>query len=81
MRPVVEFCASNAFHGTDEMIRKLQADSSIDVKEYGCLGNCGECYMSPYALVNGESVVAQTAEGLYAQILEKVNEIKAIHDL
>lgn len=81
MRPIVEFCASNAFHGTDEIIRKLQADPSIEVIEYGCLGNCGECYMSPYALVNGEAVFDQIPEGLYAQIIEKVKEIKAINDL
>jgi len=78
MRPVIEFCVANSFHGTDDIMRKLEADQEIDVIEYGCLGNCGECYMFPFALVNGEIVFAETTESLYTQIMRKVREIQAI---
>lgn len=81
MRPIVEFCCANAFHGTDEIMHKLKSDPNLDVIEYGCLGNCGECYMSPYALVNGEAVFAETAAKLEVQIILKIQEIKAITDL
>jgi uncharacterized protein YuzB (UPF0349 family) len=78
MRPIIEFCASNVSHGTEEIIRKLEANPDIDVVEYGCMGNCGECFLSPYALVNGESVFAPTPEELYEEILKKIKEIEEL---
>jgi len=85
MRPIVEFCVANEYHGTEEIKRKLESIATIDVIEYGCLGNCGECYLSPYALVNGESVVAETPERLLEEIMKKIAEIEAldesIHDV
>ncbi|RKP56316.1 DUF1450 domain-containing protein [Cohnella endophytica] len=69
---IVEFCVSNMHHGTDRVLKKLEQRGDIEVIEYGCLGNCGECFLSPYALVNGESIVAETAEQLYELILEAV---------
>ncbi|TVX98741.1 YuzB family protein [Cohnella terricola] len=69
---IVEFCVSNMHHGTDTVLEKLEQLPDVEVIEYGCLGNCGECYLSPYALVNGESVVAETAEQLYGLILEAI---------
>jgi len=71
---IVEFCASNAHHGTDEVLKKLEMLPDVEVIEYGCLGNCGECFLSPYALVNGESVVAETAEQLYDLVLEALRQ-------
>jgi uncharacterized protein YuzB (UPF0349 family) len=71
---VVEFCVSNAHHGTDQALRKLEELPDVEVIEYGCLGNCGECFLSPYALVNGESVVAETAEELYESVLEAIGQ-------
>lgn len=71
---IVEFCVSNMHHGTDEVLQKLEQLPNVEVIEYGCLGNCGECFLSPYALVNGESVVAETAEQLYDLILAALDE-------
>ncbi|WP_442603350.1 YuzB family protein [Paenibacillus sp. KN14-4R] len=76
MRPIIEFCASNMHHGTDKVMKKLEENPDYDVLEYGCLGNCGGCYLSPYALVNGETVVAATADELYEEILRKIKEIE-----
>jgi uncharacterized protein YuzB (UPF0349 family) len=81
MRPIIEFCASNAHHGTDQVMKKLESNPEYDVIEYGCLGNCGTCYLFPYALVNGEIVEAATADELYDKIMEKIEEIKAMFDL
>ncbi|MFB9273470.1 YuzB family protein [Cohnella cellulosilytica] len=69
---IVEFCVSNAHHGTDEVLKRLERLPDVEVIEYGCLGNCGECFLSPYALVNGESVVAETAERLYDLVVEEM---------
>ncbi|XID95794.1 YuzB family protein [Paenibacillaceae bacterium WGS1546] len=73
---IVEFCVSNAQHGTDLALKKLEShpEFEIEVIEYGCLGNCGECFLSPYALVNGESVVAETADELYELVLEEIRK-------
>jgi uncharacterized protein YuzB (UPF0349 family) len=74
MRPIVEFCTNNMHHGTDDVMRKLEENPDIDVIEYGCLGNCGQCYMEPYALVNGEIVAASTPDELYEAIMAKIRE-------
>lgn len=81
MRPIIEFCASNMHQGTDKIMKKLESNPDYDVIEYGCLGNCGQCYLSPFALVNGEIVVAVTADELYEEIMHKIKEIEAMFDL
>lgn len=76
MRPIVEFCASNMHNGSDVTMKRLEQDPSLDVIEYGCLGNCGQCYMEPYALVNGEIVAASDADELYVLIMAKIKELE-----
>ncbi|WP_128656373.1 YuzB family protein [Paenibacillus sp. 598K] len=80
MNAIVEFCASNMHHGTDQLLRELEEDDSIDVIEYGCLGNCGECYLFPYALVNGEIVAAETVEELTVKVRASIAEQQAERD-
>ncbi|GGH34568.1 YuzB family protein [Paenibacillus segetis] len=75
MRPIIEFCANNAHFGTDEMMKKLKEQHECDVYEYGCLTGCGMCYLTPYAMVNGETVEAETADDLYEVILNKIKEL------
>lgn len=74
---IVEFCVSNMHHGTDEVLRKLEELPDVETVEYGCLGNCGECYLSPYALVNGESIVAESAGELFELIVKAIKEQEA----
>jgi uncharacterized protein YuzB (UPF0349 family) len=81
MRPIIEFCASNMHHGTDQVMKKLEADPDYDVIEYGCLGNCGQCYMEPFALINGEILSADSSDQLYEQIIVKIKEIEAMYEL
>ena len=81
-RPIIEFCASNMHHGTDAVMRRLEAEpDKYDVIEYGCLGNCGECFLFPYAYVNGEIVAAETADELYEAILKAVREQQAEREM
>jgi len=74
MNRLVEFCTNNMHHGTDAVMRRLEERPDVETIEYGCLGNCGQCYLEPYALVDGETVAAEDAEQLYVKIVEKVNE-------
>jgi uncharacterized protein YuzB (UPF0349 family) len=76
-KPMIEFCASNMHHGTDEIMQRFEQDDRFEVVEYGCLGNCGECYLNPFALVDGAIVSAETAEELYANVLKALDQQKA----
>lgn len=81
MQPIIEFCVNNMHHGTDKVMERLEGNPEYDVLEYGCLGNCGECYMFPYALVNGEVVAGEAADELYDKIINKIEELKAWEQL
>lgn len=80
MRPIIEFCTNNMHHGTDKVMEKLEANLAYDVIDYGCLGNCGQCYANPYALVNGEYVSAATAEELYVKIMKEIEAYEAMFE-
>ncbi|MCR2806198.1 YuzB family protein [Paenibacillus soyae] len=80
IKPMIEFCASNMHHGTDELMQELELDDSVDVIEYGCLGNCGECYARPYALVDGTIVGADSVEELSERIREAIKRQQADRD-
>jgi len=72
---LVEFCTNNTHHGTGIVARRIEAERpDAEVVEYGCLGNCGQCYLDPYVLVDGEIVEAATPEELYEKIIAKLDE-------
>jgi uncharacterized protein YuzB (UPF0349 family) len=77
MRPIIEFCASNLGHGTDKLMHKLEQNPDYDVIEYGCLNNCGQCYLSPFAMLNGEILEADSPEELEETINAKIKELEA----
>ncbi|WJH32252.1 YuzB family protein [Paenibacillus aurantius] len=81
MRPIIEFCTNNMHHGTDRLMKKLEQNPDYDVLEYGCLGNCGQCYAEPYALVNGEVVAAATVDELEKEIGRKLKELEELDKL
>lgn len=76
MRPLVEFCVNNLTEDVMKIKTKLEADFSLDVIEYGCLGYCGICAEQPYALVNGEMVMGNTAEELLVNIYKEIDEME-----
>ncbi|WP_125666290.1 YuzB family protein [Paenibacillus baekrokdamisoli] len=77
MKPIIEFCASNMHHGTGSLMKKLEQNPDFDVIEYGCLGNCGECYLAPFGLVDGEIIAASTVEELESLIMEAIERQQA----
>lgn len=66
---------------TDIVMKKLESNPDYDVVEYGCLSNCGQCYMMPYAMVDGEIVTADSADELYDAIIAKIKEAEGWDDL
>ncbi|TPG69678.1 DUF1450 domain-containing protein [Brevibacillus laterosporus] len=76
MKALVEFCSSNVISYTKTVMDALENDPDLDVDvvEYGCLGHCGECYMQPFALVNGDFITAETTDSLLTFIKQKIQE-------
>jgi uncharacterized protein YuzB (UPF0349 family) len=72
----IEFCQSNLSSGTDWVKDQLEADPNLDVEilDYGCLGNCGQCYLQPFAMVSGDIVAADSPEELLIKILDTVKQ-------
>ena len=69
----LSFCENNLSQGTDtviDMLRPVLKNAKISVES--CLGQCGECAMGLFAMVNDELVTADTTEELYERILEIV---------
>lgn len=74
MKPIIEFCISNLANGAQAAFEKLEKDPNLDIIEYGCLGYCGKCFQSLYALVNGEVVTANDPQELVNNIYEYLEE-------
>jgi len=70
LKPTIDFCTSNMHHGTEVLLDKYELDDTYETTEYGCLGNCGECYLRPFALVNGTIVEAESV----AELDEKIEK-------
>ena len=74
IKPIIEFCISNLASGSQKALEKLERDPNLDIIEYGCLGYCGKCATSLYALVNGEVVTGITADELVDIIYQYLEE-------
>ncbi|RFU67206.1 YuzB family protein [Bacillus sp. V59.32b] len=74
MNPIIEFCISNLASGAYPALEQLERDPNFDIVEYGCLGYCGKCAASLYALVNGEPVTGDTPEELVENIYKYLEE-------
>ncbi|NIK70197.1 MULTISPECIES: YuzB family protein [unclassified Paenibacillus] len=72
-KPLIEFCNGNMHHGTESIMKQLEQDERLKVVEYGCLGNCGECYLKPFALVDGRIIAAESIEDLDRRIRETIS--------
>ncbi len=74
IKPIVEFCLSNLASGSQKAKEELERDPNLDVIEYGCLGHCGQCAVSHFALVNGEFVNGETTDELVKNIYIFIEE-------
>ncbi|SFS43175.1 DUF1450 domain-containing protein [Marininema halotolerans] len=85
MQPMVEFCINRLTEDVESLRVKLEQDDDIEVLETSCLGHCDICATSPYAMVNGEIVIGETAEELeqhiYQAIAEHQRKMKDLFDL
>ncbi|TCN25014.1 DUF1450 domain-containing protein [Mesobacillus foraminis] len=70
----VDFCEKNLDrflseeHATD--YHSFLSNKNVHYKEYSCQSKCKECQQSPYAIVNGEFMAAESSR----ELLEKLKE-------
>jgi uncharacterized protein YuzB (UPF0349 family) len=68
----VEFCEKNLDRFLTEKdmpkYNEFFTHKNVTYKEYECQSRCKECKKSPYALINGEFVAAESSE----ELLEKL---------
>jgi uncharacterized protein YuzB (UPF0349 family) len=74
IKPIIEFCVSNLASGAQRAREILEKDPDLDIVEYSCLGYCGKCAETLYALVNGEMVTGETPEDLVKNIYKYLEE-------
>ncbi|NNU90328.1 YuzB family protein [Anoxybacillus sp. CHMUD] len=74
LRPIVEFCISNLANGSQRALEKLEKDPNLDIIEYGCLGYCGKCANTLFAMVNGDIVTAENADQLVERVYAYIEE-------
>ncbi|PLS18018.1 hypothetical protein CVD28_10080 [Bacillus sp. M6-12] len=72
----IEFCQNNLDRflnkGTQASLGHLLRDQAIQYKEFECLSHCKECKQSPYAILNGEMLTADSMESLIKQVENKM---------
>lgn len=74
---MIDFCRSNLASWTQGVYDQIISDpewAEVEVMEYGCLGNCGQCYLQPFAMVDGEIVAGKTAEELLDNIRNHIQK-------
>ncbi|GAC91650.1 MULTISPECIES: YuzB family protein [Anoxybacillus] len=74
LRPIVEFCISNLANGSQRALEQLEKDPNLDIIEYGCLGYCGKCANTLFAMVNGDIVTAENADQLVERVYAYIEE-------
>ena len=68
---VVDFCNGNLMTFGMEMITELREQRpDWEISRYGCLTNCGECAVRPFAIVDDQIVTAATAKELLEKLLD-----------
>lgn len=72
-RVTVDFCAGNLMSFSQQLILDLrEKHPDWSISKYGCLTNCGECAVRPFAIVNDTIVagedLAAFEQNLYAEV-------------
>ncbi len=67
---LIEFCVNNLTPEVQEIKERLEEDPELDVIDYDCTTNCTICAEQPFALVDGELIVGESAEELLDNIYQ-----------
>ncbi|NVN99683.1 MAG: DUF1450 domain-containing protein [Geobacteraceae bacterium] len=69
----IRFCENNK--GAGKVLKKLKENHpAVDAKRKGCIKKCGPCKKELFAVIDGETVKAETGEKLYDKITEMIKK-------
>lgn len=69
----IRFCDNNK--GAGKVLKKLKEHyPEIDSKRKDCIKKCGPCKKELFAVVDGETVRAESGEQLYELITERIGK-------
>jgi len=68
----IESCIGNRSFGTDDILDRAQAEfRDVQVREWGCLGNCHRCFRAPFVLIDDLHLIeAPDADTLWQRLCE-----------
>ncbi|CAM2980299.1 DUF1450 domain-containing protein [Hathewaya histolytica] len=67
------FCENNVSKGLETIIEKLQVEfSDLTIYQEPCLGYCGECMATFYAMMDSDMITGETPEELYENIKSRL---------
>lgn len=73
----VDFCATNLQYRSRPLFEKLKERADLDVREWGCLGNCELCETGPYLILGDRFLLAATVAELEQMVEEALAELGA----
>lgn len=73
MEIIAKFCPCNFEGELDEVKDQVGNLPNVEIVDDRCLNYCGQCLIQPYALINGENIVADTADELLEKILNHIS--------
>lgn len=74
-RVTVDFCNGNLMSFTQELFLRLREEHpEWTVSRYGCLTNCGECAVRPFAFVEDEIVTGGDLEEFEAKLFALIEK-------
>lgn len=75
-RVTIDFCNGNLMSFTNELFLELrEKHPEWDIHRYGCLTNCGECAVRPFAIVNDQIVAGQDLEEFREKLFAEINRV------
>jgi uncharacterized protein YuzB (UPF0349 family) len=75
-RVTLDFCNGNLMSFASELLQSLREEHpEWNISKYGCLTNCGECSVRPFAILNDDIVAAESVDELRAKLLDAIEKL------
>lgn len=75
-RVTLDFCNGNLMSFAPELLQSLREEHpEWNISKYGCLTNCGECSVRPFAILSDDIVAAESVDELRAKLLDAIEKL------
>ena len=72
----IRFCPCNAYSKDSPIKDHLRDLPDTELTDGTCLNYCGQCLISPFAIINGKNIVSETDLEVMGKILEFMEKFK-----